>query len=145
MDIWSKQKRSAVMSKIRATNTRCEVNFRRALHALGFRYRINFRNLPGVPDVVLPKYKTVIFVHGCFWHQHNQCVDGRRPKSKTEYWDKKLSKNLERDENNRIALEKAGWLVLTVWECEIEKDLPAVVQHTIKHLEERLKGIRGLP
>lgn len=119
MDIWDKEKRSQVMSKIRSKNTKPELVFRKALFARGFRYRLNVQNLPGKPDVVLPKYKTVIFVNGCFWHGHTDCKYANTPKTNKEFWNKKITSNAERDIINREKLSTLGWNVITVWECEI--------------------------
>lgn len=122
MDIWTQEKRSEVMSKIRAKNTRPEITLRKALFARGFRYRIHDKKLPGKPDIVLPKYKTVIFVNGCFWHGHEECKYFKLPKTRTEWWLEKINKNKLRDKNEKEALEKLGWKVLIVWECSIKKD-----------------------
>lgn len=127
MDIWSKDKRSNVMSRIKSKNTKPELLLRSALHKEGFRYRIHINDLPGKPDIVMPKYKTVIFVNGCFWHYHKKCTDGRIPKSNTIFWEEKISHNVEKDEVNYGYCRKLGWKVLVVWECEIEKDLNEVV------------------
>lgn len=121
MDIWPKTKRSFVMSKIRGKNTKPELILRSALLKLGFRYRVHKVNLPGKPDIVLPKYKTVIFVHGCFWHLHKNCPEGRIPTSNSIYWDEKLKANVSRDERNIKKLKRDGWRVLVVWECELER------------------------
>lgn len=120
-DVFSKQKRSIIMSKISGKNTKPEIIVRKALFAKGFRYRINYKNLPGKPDIVFPKYKTVIFVHGCFWHSHLGCKDAHLPKSNIEFWAKKISSNVERDKRNVNDLIDLGWYVIIVWECEIKK------------------------
>lgn len=106
------------MSRIRGTNTKLEVLVRKALHAKGFRYRLGGVGLPGRPDIVLPKYRTVVFVHGCFWHGHN-CPLYRLPKTRPEFWADKIGKNRSRDERVVVELESAGWRVLTVWECSL--------------------------
>jgi len=103
-------------------NTRPELIVRRRLHALGFRFRLHRKDLPGRPDVVLPKYRLAIMVHGCFWHQHEECKEGRKPTSNESYWGPKLARNVERDAEKESALKALGWRVLTVWECET-KDL----------------------
>lgn len=121
-DKLSAKKRSWNMSQIRSGDTKPEILLRTLLHRLGFRFRVHHRKLPGRPDIVLPRYKTVIFVHGCFWHQHPECVEATRPKSNTEYWKKKLEGNVSRDRQNRSALIELGWRFLRVWECELEKD-----------------------
>jgi DNA mismatch endonuclease, patch repair protein len=121
VDIWSKEKRSLVMSKIKGKDTLPERLLRSLLHKKGFRFRKNVKRLPGKPDIVLPKYRLVIFVHGCFWHLHKNCYDGRIPKSNISYWKFKLQANVKRDKNNVQLLKKAGWKVIRFWECEIEK------------------------
>ena len=122
MDIWTKEKRSQVMSKIKSTDTKPEIIVRKLLFANGFRFRLHVKSLPGKPDIVLPKYKTVIFVHGCFWHLHPGCRDGTIPKTRTEYWKEKLLNNKKRDANHKTDLESLGWKVIQLWECEIEKN-----------------------
>jgi DNA mismatch endonuclease, patch repair protein len=121
MDNWPKKKRSEVMSKIRSKNTQIELDIRKMLYSMGYRYRLHVKGLPGKPDIVLNKYKTVIFIHGCFWHQHSGCRDGKIPKTRTVYWKEKLLKNKERDMKHIKELRKQGWKVLILWECEIEK------------------------
>lgn len=120
-DVFSKQKRSIIMSKISGKDTKPEIIIRKALFAKGLRYRINYKNLPGKPDVVLPRYKTIIFIHGCFWHSHPGCKDAHLPKSNIEFWEKKISSNVERDKRNVKDLIDLGWNVIIVWECEIKK------------------------
>ncbi len=118
-DVFSPEKRSAVMRAVKSKDTKPELRLRRALHALGFRYRLNVKDLPGKPDLVFPRHKTILFVHGCFWHGHD-CKRGRRvPKSNADYWREKIRKNRMRDRKNKKALEALGWRVITVWECEI--------------------------
>ena len=109
-----------MMSKIRSKNTKPEIALRKALFEKGFRYRINDKNLPGKPDIVLPKYKTVIFVHGCFWHEHEGCKRAHLPKSNVDYWKNKICTNKERDKKNESLLLTLGWKVIIVWECEIK-------------------------
>lgn len=119
-DVFSKEKRSEIMRAVKGKDTKPEVALRKALFALGLRYRINVKNLPGKPDIVFPKHKTVIFVHGCFWHGH-ACKRGRRaPKQNAEYWSAKIARNRVRDKKNAAALKKLGWRVITVWECEMK-------------------------
>lgn len=127
-DKWTKEKRSEVMGKIRSKNTKPEVLLRKALFAKGYRYRIHNKLLPGKPDIVLPKFKTAIFVHGCFWHFHEDCREGRIPSTNSLYWKNKLSKNVERDLKHQEALKQQGWDVLIIWECEIEKNIAAVLE-----------------
>lgn len=107
------------MSRIRGKDTRTELRVRALLHRLGYRFRLHRKDLPGNPDIVLPKHRTVIFVHGCFWHRHLGCRYAYTPKSRVEFWTKKFSANVERDAKARHALEQAGWQVLVVWECEL--------------------------
>ena len=121
MDIWTKEKRSAVMSKIRGKNTKPESVLRSELFKRGYRFRIHRKDLPGNPDIVLPKYKLVIFVHGCFWHFHTKCDEGRIPNSNTEFWKLKLSRNVEKDKENLLKLKNMGWKTYIAWECNIEK------------------------
>lgn len=135
MDIWSKHKRSEVMSKIRSKNTKPEMLLRSRLFKAGYRYRIHKKGLPGKPDIVLQKYKTAIFVHGCFWHYHTDCREGRIPPTNTAFWKTKLQKNVERDQIHKEALEKLGWKVIIVWECEIEKGLESVFKNIIAALQ----------
>lgn len=120
MDNHSKEVRSYNMSRIRSTNSKPEEIVRKHLFANGFRYRKNDKRYPGKPDIVLPKYKTVIFVHGCFWHMHD-CGRFVWPTSNEEYWKTKIARNIERDESNVATLRQAGWNVLVVWECELKK------------------------
>ncbi|WP_370794036.1 very short patch repair endonuclease [Bacteroides stercorirosoris] len=117
-DIFSLQKRSDIMSKIGGKNTKPEILVRKFLFSKGFRYRINVKTLPGKPDIVLPKYKTVIFVNGCFWHGHN-CKKGKLPSSNIDFWKEKISNNKSRDDKNSDLLIKLGWKVIIIWQCEI--------------------------
>ena len=120
-DRLSKEERSELMSHIRSVNTKPEVALRRALWRRGFRYRVNVKNLPGSPDIVLPKHRTVVFVHGCFWHGHNGCKEYTVPKTNTEFWVNKVARNQERDQEVWRKLEAKGWSVVIVWECELVK------------------------
>jgi len=121
-DKFSVQKRSEIMSKVHSANTTPEIRVRKLLHSMGYRFRLQRRDLPGNPDIVLPKYKTVIFVHGCFWHGCPTCRHAKiRPQSNSEYWEKKLDRTLERDKYNHALLEQLGWQVLVIWECETRK------------------------
>ncbi|WP_034754349.1 very short patch repair endonuclease [Janthinobacterium lividum] len=122
MDIVDSATRSRMMSGIQSKNTKPEMVVRRYLHALGFRYRLHARDLPGSPDLVLPKYRVVIFVHGCFWHQHAGCRFATQPASNVERWKTKFQSNLERDAKNLAALQAAGWHVFVVWECELKRE-----------------------
>lgn len=117
-DIISPERRSALMSRIRGKNTKIELEVRKGLHALGFRYRLGGAALPGRPDIVLPKHRTAVFVHGCFWHQHD-CHLFRLPKTRTDFWKAKVDANRARDIRVSSELEAIGWHVETIWECEL--------------------------
>lgn len=117
VDNRSPQSRSALMSRIRGKDTAPELVVRRLLHALGYRFRLHRRNLPGTPDIVLPSRRKVIFINGCFWHAHG-CRIGRPPKSRPEFWLPKLERNRSKDKRNGRALRRLGWEVLTVWQCQ---------------------------
>lgn len=108
------------MSKIRGKDTKPEIIVRKFLFSKGFRYRINDKRYPGTPDIILPKYQTIIFVNGCFWHGHENCKAAILPNTNTESWKKKISDNIARDKNNIQKLEKDGWKVITIWQCEIK-------------------------
>ncbi len=118
-DVHSKAVRSYNMSMIKSKNTKPELSVRKFLHMEGFRYRLHVKNLPGKPDIVLPKYKTVIFIHGCFWHGHEGCKKFVVPKTKTEWWLEKIGKNRQRDQTHLCKLLDLGWYVLVVWECSL--------------------------
>ena len=120
-DIYSPSKRSEIMSKVRDRNSKAELAVRSLLHNLGYRFRLHRKDLPGKPDIVLPKYNSVIFVHGCFWHQHKNCARSRLPKTNKEFWRSKLNRNVERDIENETKLIADGWKVLCIWECETKK------------------------
>ncbi|MDR1067010.1 MAG: very short patch repair endonuclease [Clostridiales bacterium] len=121
-DKFDKAKRSSIMAQVHGKNTKPENAARKILHSMGYRFRLHRNDLPGKPDIVLPKYKTVIFVHGCFWHGCPTCRHASvRPKNNAEYWNKKLDLNMERDRLNEAALKQLGWRVVIVWECEIKK------------------------
>lgn len=119
MDIFDKSKRSQLMAKVKQKNTAPEIIVRKFLFSKGFRYRINVKSLSGTPDIVLSKYKTVIFVHGCFWHGHT-CRAGHLPSSNVDYWVTKIEKNIERDNRKINELKKIGWNVVVIWQCEIK-------------------------
>lgn len=133
MDVFSPEKLSQVMSKIQSKNTKPEKIIRSILHKLGFRFRINRKDLPGKPDIVLPKYKTVIFVHGCFWHQHEGCKIASKPKSNSEYWKAKFTKNIQRDKKNQKKLRAMGYRVIVIWECEVNffKKSPEILKRNL--------------
>ena len=110
------------MSRIRAKNTKPEVFVRSMLHRMGYRFRIHLKGLPGKPDIVLPKYHTAIFVHGCFWHGHEGCKDFAPPKTRTEWWLNKINGNKKKDTENIAQLDRQGWQVIIIWECELTPD-----------------------
>ena len=137
MDNRSKEARSRNMSRIPSKNTKPEETVRKYLFAQGFRYRKNVSNLPGKPDIVLPKYKTIIFVNGCFWHAHKGCKYFVPPQTNTEFWYAKFKYNQERDERNYQKLRDLGWRVLIVWECEIRHGEPQIALDTLmKNIKE---------
>jgi DNA mismatch endonuclease (patch repair protein) len=121
MDTLSVDQRSLLMSRIRGKDTAPELAVRSLLHRMGFRFRLHRRDLPGTPDIVLPRHATVVFVHGCFWHRHAGCKGATTPKTRRAFWRAKFEANVERDRRNRRDLRKLGWKVLTVWECQIRK------------------------
>jgi len=120
MDKISNERRSWNMSKIKSKDTKPELKVRKILYKLGYRFRLHRKDLPGKPDIVLPKYKTAIFVNGCFWHRHNNCIEASRPKSNSEFWENKLNKNVERDLKKCQLLREDDWKVIVFWECELE-------------------------
>jgi DNA mismatch endonuclease (patch repair protein) len=128
MDHLTKEKRSWNMSRIRSKGTEPEIIFRKLIHRAGFRYRLYDKTLPGKPDIVLKKYKTVVFIHGCFWHGHENCRRGNKPKTHKKYWNAKIARNVARDTENISVLQSMGWRVIIIWECEL-KDLDTVLQN----------------
>ncbi|MBR4472115.1 MAG: DNA mismatch endonuclease Vsr [Oscillospiraceae bacterium] len=133
-DSLTKEKRSWNMSKIRGKDTKIEVKVRKYLFSKGFRYRKNVATLPGKPDIVLPKYNTVIFIHGCYWHRHPGCKYSYTPKTNIEFWEKKFSENMANDEKNRLKLEASGWTVITLWECDIKRNFGATMDKLLDQL-----------
>ncbi len=121
MDRLTPEKRSWNMSRIKSKDTTPERIVRSFLHRNGFRFRLHVKNLPGKPDIVLSKYKTVIEVRGCFWHRHNGCKDATMPSTHTEFWQKKFAENVVRDQRSEQALKELGWQVIIIWECEVER------------------------
>ena len=121
-DVHDKKIRSYNMSRIKGKNTKPEMLVRKFLHKNGYRYRLNYSRLPGKPDIVLPKYKSVIFINGCFWHGHKGCNYFVVPKTRTEWWVEKINGTIERDEIKINELEKKGWSVKTLWECELKPE-----------------------
>ena len=122
------------MSRIRGKNTTPEILLRRRLHRAGYRFRLHTPDLPGKPDVVLRKYKTVIFIHGCFWHRHKNCPGATIPKTNVEFWLEKFRRTVERDRRKKKDLKKAGWQVITVWECQLKKDLENTIKRVLSKL-----------
>ena len=137
-DNHSKEVRSINMSHIRSTNSKPEEIVRKYLFAEGFRYRKNVKKLPGCPDIVLPKYKAVIFVNGCFWHGHENCKYFRLPKTNIEFWQKKIERNRERDKKEQCQLAAMGWHCITVWECQLK---PKIRMQTLESLAYTLNHI----
>lgn len=131
-DTMTEAQRHYTMSQVHSASTKPELRLRNALWHLGFRYRVNVKRLPGTPDIVLPKYRTVIFVHGCFWHGHKDCKNGNTPKSNTAFWIAKITRNQQRDQEVWRQLEAKGWSVIIVWECQLKK---AVFDETIRRVE----------
>lgn len=136
VDKVSKETRSYNMSQIKGKDTKPEIIVRRYLFSKGLRYRKNDKRYPGSPDIVLPKYNTIVFVHGCFWHLHNGCKYAKIPKSNVDFWKNKLYGNKERDKRNQNILEEMGWNVITVWECQLKKDRQ---EQTLKKLLAQIK------
>ena len=134
-DIVDRKTRSRMMASIKGRNTRPEMALRKALHSLGFRYRLHDRKLPGHPDLVFPKYKAVVFVHGCFWHRHAGCRYATTPASNMEFWERKFYENIKRDSRNMEELLKSGWRVAVVWECALkDEDAETVAREVARWL-----------
>ena len=136
-DVLTPEQRHINMSHIRGADTSIEVKLRKALFARGFRFRKNVGKMTGKPDIVLPKYKTVIFIHGCFWHRHKGCKLASTPKTRRDFWVDKFNRNMQRDKLQAEELINAGWNVLVVWECELKSDLEGVADE----LEKIIKNI----
>ncbi len=135
MDVHSKETRSYNMSKIKGKDTKPETLVRKFLFSNGFRYRKNDRRYPGTPDIVLPKYRTVIFINGCFWHGHDGCKYFVIPKTNTEFWVNKINANIQRDRRNYKELEDLGWKVIVIWECQLK---PVIRSSTLNNLVHQL-------
>ena len=133
-DVHDKKTRSYNMSRIKGKNTKPEEIVRSYLFANGFRYRKNDKRYPGTPDIVLPKYKTVIFVHGCFWHRHEGCRYATTPSTNSEYWQQKFHRNIENDIRHSQELSEMGWNVITIWECELKKSFDDTMGRVIENL-----------
>ena len=132
----SPKRRSEIMSLVKSKDTKPETAIRQRLYRLGYRYRVNRKDLPGKPDLVFSQFRKVVFVHGCFWHGHDNCSYGRLPKSNLDYWRPKLERNKERDAENIQCLLEMGWEVAVVWQCEL-KDMDAVVAKLVDFLESK--------
>lgn len=132
-DTVSKQNRSEIMSHVTGKETKPEIMVRKYLFARGLRYRKNVKQLPGTPDIVFPKYKTAVFVNGCFWHGHKGCKYSHLPSTNLEYWEKKIADNLERDERKTRKLEKLGYRVLIVWQCQLKPNIKIETLETLYH------------
>lgn len=133
-DIFSPAKRSAVMARIKGRDTAPERAVRSMLHGLGYRFRLHRSDLPGKPDIVLPRYRTLIFVHGCFWHRHRDCRFAYLPATRRSFWQKKFDQNISRDRNALRQLKKRGWRVVVVWECQLR---------SLRRVSNRLSTILG--
>jgi DNA mismatch endonuclease (patch repair protein) len=129
-DVFPTKKRSQIMSRIRGYDTKPELTVRSIVHRMGFRFRSHGEDLPGNPDIVLPKHKKVIFIHGCFWHGHKGCKRSKRPSTNVSFWQDKLDKNIERDKRQQRELRKLGWKYLIIWQCEINR--PNLLRNNIK-------------
>ena len=134
MDKVSPEKRSWTMAQVKGRNTKPEKAVRSLLHRMGYRFRLQRDDLPGKPDIVLPKYRTVIFVHGCFWHRHSGCKRASTPVDNADYWRRKFERNVARDAEDSAALKSQGWQVLVVWECEL-RDIPKLIERLQLFLE----------
>lgn len=121
-DIYTKKKRSAVMAKVKGKNTRTEIIVRKILRKMGYSFRTNVSDLPGCPDIVFPRRRKIIFIHGCFWHQHLRCKASDRPHSNVKFWEQKLDRNIRRDLTVKQQLRKIGWKTLILWECQIRRE-----------------------
>ncbi|HEQ72433.1 MAG TPA: DNA mismatch endonuclease Vsr [Spirochaetia bacterium] len=127
-DVFSKAKRSEIMSRVKSKNTKPEMLLRGTLHRIGFRFRLHSAKLPGKPDLSFPKYRAVVFVNGCFWHGHGRCRKSALPTSNSEFWKTKIGKNKMRDQKAYRKLKRLGWRVIVVWECRLMKDAAATAE-----------------
>lgn len=142
-DVHPKKVRSYNMSRIRGKDTKPEILVRKFLFSKGLRYLLHDRRLPGTPDIVLPRYKTVVLIHGCFWHGHDGCRYYVVPKTRTDWWLTKINRNVEKDKENKLLLKDAGWQVIEIWECDLK---PVAVTRTFNRLLKRImKNARVLP
>ena len=133
-DLLTQEKRSWNMSRIRGKDTKPELIFRSLLHKKGFRFRLHDKNLPGKPDIILPRYKTVIFVNGCFWHRHSGCKYAYNPKSRQQFWQEKVARTVSRDKEKTECLREHGWHVLTVWECELKENSEKAINRILQEI-----------
>lgn len=140
VDTLTKEKRSWNMSRITGRNTKPEILLRSLLHREGFRFRLHDKRLPGKPDIVLPRHRTVIFVNGCFWHRHNNCEYAYTPKSRQEFWLNKFQETVQRDQEKQKMLAGLGWQVLVVWECELKRNSSLLVSDISSKLLGYLHG-----
>ena len=138
MDILTPKKRSWNMSRIGGKDTRPEKQMRSLLHAKGYRFKLSDKDLPGRPDIILPKYRAVIFVHGCFWHRHPDCKYAYTPKSRVDFWKEKFEQNVKRDKKNLSLLRTSDWLTIVVWECEIKENAEDVLNRVSEILQHQL-------
>lgn len=137
-DTLSPEKRSWVMSRIHGKDTSIEVKVRKYLFAQGFRYRKNVSSLPGKPDIVFPKYRAVVFIHGCFWHRHEGCKTAHTPKTRQEYWIPKFERNVRNDQEHYQELQELGWRPIVIWECEVSK------KHFDETMDRLIKEIKNV-
>lgn len=140
MDFLSAKQRSLLMSKVLSENTTAELLVRKAAHALGLRYRLHRRDLPGTPDLVFPQYRVALFVHGCFWHRHPGCNKATTPKSHVRFWLEKFERNVERDKRVNSALRRLGWHPKIIWECETKK--PEVLAKLLRKIFQQRQSMR---
>jgi DNA mismatch endonuclease (patch repair protein) len=122
-DVFTKSERSRIMAQVHSKDTTPELIVRSTIHRLGYRFSLSAKKLPGKPDIVLSRFHKLIFVHGCFWHQHKNCKASKKPSSNSEYWNNKLDRNILRDRKNTASLKKSGWDVLIIWECQIRNTI----------------------
>ena len=134
-DVFSPEKRSEVMSRIRNKDTNPEIVVRKWLFSKGYRYRKNDKKLPGKPDIVLPKYKTVIFINGCFWHNHRGCRYAYKPKTRSRFWNEKFKKNREIDKKNYKKLLEMGWKLIVIWECKLKNEKDLTLKKLLKDID----------
>ena len=134
-DVFSEKKRSWIMSRVKGKDTSPERAVRSLVHDLGYRFRLHRKDLPGCPDIVLPRHRKIVFVHGCFWHGHKGCARSARPTSNTRFWNAKIDSNVQRDRRNIRALRRRGWSVLVVWTCELRD--PEKLERRLRRFLER--------